>query len=225
MFRRAGGLGNSNAHLLIRVLWQLNLALVARARRLSFRLRSVTVIEDVGSICLTKPGLKLESKPHCRGGPGRPWSGPCCRSSDEEPSPDLEQQGESWYADRMPRVSICIDVPDLKAATTFYCDALGCSIDKEQASHNTLLVGGTTLHLSLKEGGTDATGTGSCTRTYERHWTPVHLDFDVDDVDAAVVEVKRLGGTVEGLKRGEWGAAAFCADPFGNGFCLLAICS
>ena len=68
------------------------------------------------------------------------------------------------------------------------------------------------MHLLLKEAGTDATGTGSCTRSYERHWTPVHLDFDVDDVDAAVVEVKRLGGTVEGLKRGEWGAAAFCAD-------------
>jgi predicted enzyme related to lactoylglutathione lyase len=123
----------------------------------------------------------------------------------------------------MPRVSISIDVPDLKAATTFYCDALGCSVDKEQASHNTLLVGGTKLHLLLKQGGTNATGTGSCTRTYERHWTPVHLDFDVDDVDVAMAEVKRLGGAVEGLTRGEWGAAAFCADPFGNGFCLLAI--
>ncbi|MEO8184940.1 MAG: VOC family protein [Deltaproteobacteria bacterium] len=75
----------------------------------------------------------------------------------------------------------------MKAATTFYRDAPGCSIDKEQASHNTLLVGSTTVHLSLEEGGTDATGTG-CTRTYERHWTPVHLDFDVDDVDAAVAE-------------------------------------
>lgn len=111
----------------------------------------------------------------------------------------------------------------MKAATTFYCDALGCSLDKEQASHNTLLVGETKLQLLLKEAGTDATGAGTCTRTYERHWTPVHLDFDVDDVDAAQAEVKRLGGTVERLERGEWGAAAFCADPFGNGFCLLAI--
>jgi catechol 2,3-dioxygenase-like lactoylglutathione lyase family enzyme len=123
----------------------------------------------------------------------------------------------------VPTVSICIDVPDLKAATTFYCDALGCSLDKEQASHNTLLLAGTKLHLLFKEGGTNATRAGSCARTYERHWTPVHLDFHVDDVDAAVAEVKRLGGTVEDLQRGEWGAAAFCADPFGNGFCLLAI--
>jgi catechol 2,3-dioxygenase-like lactoylglutathione lyase family enzyme len=112
----------------------------------------------------------------------------------------MEQPRGSWYPARVPTVSICVDVPDLKAATAFYCDALGCSIDKEQASHNTLFVGGTTLHLMLKEGGTDATGTGSCIRTYERHWTPVHLDFAVDDVDAAVSEVKRLGGDGRGTQ-------------------------
>ena len=53
--------------------------------------------------------------------------------------------------------------------------------------------------------------------------TPVHLDVDVGDVDAGVAEVKRLRWTVERLEGGEWGAAAFGADPFGNGFCLLAI--
>jgi len=122
----------------------------------------------------------------------------------------------------MARISICVDVSDLELATQFYCDALGGSLDKTQASHNTLSVGDTALHLSLKEEGTDATGTG-CTRTYERHWTPVHLDFDVENIDASVADVERLGGKVEGLKRGDWGAAAFCADPFGNGFCLLSI--
>lgn len=123
----------------------------------------------------------------------------------------------------MVRVSICIDVPDLGAATAFYCDALGCSVDKQQASHNTLSAGGVTMHLLLKEAGTVATGTGSCCRTYERHWTPVHLDVDVDDLDAAIALVKRSSGTVESVKRGEWGAAAICADPFGNGFCLVSL--
>lgn len=123
----------------------------------------------------------------------------------------------------MPKTSICIDVPDLDLATAFYCGSLGCSVEKAQATHNTLSVEGVTLHLSLKEAGTDPTGAGLCTRTYERHWTPVHLDFDVADVDVASTEVKRLGGTVERLKRGDWGAAAFCSDPFGNGFCLIAI--
>jgi predicted enzyme related to lactoylglutathione lyase len=123
----------------------------------------------------------------------------------------------------MSKVSICVDVADLDAATAFYCEALGCSLEKRQPSHNTLLAGGVTLHLSLKEAGSDPTGAGSSTRSYERHWTPVHLDFDVADVDATVNLVTRFGGTVEAVKRGDWGTAAFCADPFGNGLCLLAI--
>ena len=76
----------------------------------------------------------------------------------------------------MARVSICIDVPDLSAATAFYCDVLGCSVVKEQASHNTLSAGGVTMQLLRKEAGTAATGNGTNARTYERHWTPLHLD-------------------------------------------------
>lgn len=79
------------------------------------------------------------------------------------------------------------------------------------------------MHLLLKEAGTAAAGNGTCYRTYERHWTPVHLDFDVDDLDAAMAVVKRYSGTVESIKRGEWGAVAVCADPFGNGFCLVSL--
>jgi predicted enzyme related to lactoylglutathione lyase len=123
----------------------------------------------------------------------------------------------------MARVSICIDVPDLSAATAFYCDALGCSVDKQQASHNTLSTGGVTLQLLLKEAGTAATANGTCHRTYERHWTPVHLDFDVVDLDAALAVVTRLSGIVESVQRGEWGAVAICADPFGNGFCMVSL--
>ena len=123
----------------------------------------------------------------------------------------------------MPKISIVIDVPDVVVATAFYCDALGCSLVKEQDSHNTLSADGVTVHLSAKQAGTAATAQGAAVRSYERHWTPVHLDFDVPDIDVAIEQVRRLGGSVEGTKRGDWGAAAFCADPFGNGFCLLAL--
>jgi predicted enzyme related to lactoylglutathione lyase len=123
----------------------------------------------------------------------------------------------------MARVSICIDVPDLSAATAFYCEVLGCSVDKQQASHSTLSAGGVTMHLMLNEAGTAATGDGTCYRTYERHWTPVHLDFDVDDLDAAMAVVQRSSGTVESVQRGDWGGMAICADPFGNGFCLVSL--
>lgn len=123
----------------------------------------------------------------------------------------------------MAKISICIDVADLQRATTFYCDALGGVLEKRQETHNTLSLDGITLHLAEKEAGSNALRVGEGERSFERHWTPVHLDFDVPDVDEATAKVKQFGGTVEGIKRGDWGAAAFCADPSGNGFCLLAI--
>jgi predicted enzyme related to lactoylglutathione lyase len=30
-----------------------------------------------------------------------------------------------------------------------------------------------------------------------------------------------LGGSHEGGESGDWGSIAYCADPFGNGFCLI----
>lgn len=123
----------------------------------------------------------------------------------------------------MPRITVCIDVSDLARATAFYCDALGCNLRRSKATHNTLDADGTTVHLALKEEGTLATPFPGTERTYTRHWTPVHVDFAVEDVDAIAAEVERLGGRVEETKRGQWGEAAFCADPFGNGFCLLRL--
>ena len=35
------------------------------------------------------------------------------------------------------------------------------------------------------------------TRDYGRHWTPVHLDIVVDDVDAAVARAVAAGATLE----------------------------
>ena len=44
------------------------------------------------------------------------------------------------------------------------------------------------------------------------------------DVGCAAIEAQpRSSGSAERIKRGNLGAAAFCADPFGNGFCLRAI--
>ena len=123
----------------------------------------------------------------------------------------------------MPTVSICIDVPDLARATAFYRDALGCSLVREEPTHNTLSADGVTVYLSLQESGSVATRTAKAVRSYERHWTPVHLDFAVDDVAATVERVLAAGGTQEGEKSGDWGEAAFCADPFGNGFCLMRL--
>ena len=137
--------------------------------------------------------------------------------------PVVVSRGGLGYARRMPRITVCIDVSDLERATAFYCNALGCTLRTSKQTHHTLDADGTTVHLSLKAEGTLATPVPGTVRSYTRHWTPVHVDFDVEDVDAVAAEVERFGGHVEEMKRGGWGAAAFCADPFGNGFCLLCL--
>ncbi len=59
-------------------------------------------------------------------------------------------------------------------------------------------------------------------RDYHRHWTPVHLDFVVDDVWAAVQRALNAGAKLEGeVQCHPWGYLGTMSDPFGHGFCLL----
>ncbi len=59
-------------------------------------------------------------------------------------------------------------------------------------------------------------------RHYDRHWTPVHLDFAVEDIEAAVARVVAAGATVEAqISQHPYGKLAVLADPFGHGFCFL----
>jgi hypothetical protein len=43
----------------------------------------------------------------------------------------------------------------------------------------------------------------------------------VSNIDEALYLVLKYGGSHEGGESGEWGSIAYCADPFGNGFCLV----
>lgn len=57
---------------------------------------------------------------------------------------------------------------------------------------------------------------------YQRHWTPVHLDFVVGNIEAAAQRAQAAGATLEGnAQTEEWGRVAIMSDPFGHGFCLL----
>ena len=65
-------------------------------------------------------------------------------------------------------------------------------------------------------------GSRQAQRSYERHWTPVHLDFIVSDLDATVARLTGLGGSLDrDVKLREYGRIANMADPFGNGFDLI----
>lgn len=116
--------------------------------------------------------------------------------------------------------SVSIDVANLTQAIDFYVQALSCSLKNTYSdTWAAVSIGSLDLHLLEKQEGT--IGASQQQRSFERHWTPVHLDFGVDDVDHAAQLVEAHGGTVEGIEKAEAADIAFCADPFGNGFCLI----
>ena len=122
----------------------------------------------------------------------------------------------------MIKVSVSIDVPDLKKAETFYVEALGCKKIRDQGDNMVVLSAeNTDIYLLQRESGTKPLKSGAVVRDYKRHWTPVHLDFICDNVDELVSKITKLGGHHEGGESGDWGSIAYCADPFGNGFCVI----
>ena len=79
------------------------------------------------------------------------------------------------------------------------------------------------IDLVAKPPGTAAFPTGTrALRAYARHWTPVHLDLVVDDLDVAVRRAAAAGAKVERpAERRAFGRIAILADPFGHGLCLI----
>ena len=114
-----------------------------------------------------------------------------------------------------------IDVPDVEAAVRFYVAAFNLKVGRRFGTDFVELLGWPApLYLLTKPAGT--IGAGGDRRRYERHWTPVHADIVVDDVDAAVVRAVAAGARLEAPANDTpYGRIAMLGDPFGHGFCLL----
>jgi predicted enzyme related to lactoylglutathione lyase len=114
-----------------------------------------------------------------------------------------------------------VDVPDLAAAIAFYGNAFGLTVTRRLGAHVAELEGWP-ARLYLLETEAGSVGAGHDLRRYDRHWTPVHLDVAVDDLDAALARAVRAGASAETEIRNEaWGRIVQLADPFGHGFCLI----
>ncbi len=122
----------------------------------------------------------------------------------------------------MPNLLVNIDVPDLERGVAFYTAAFGLRVGKRFHGGFVELRGGEApIYLLEKQAGTVAAG--SDVRRYKRHWSPMHLDFAVEDQEGAIARAVDAGATREGdIVEAAYGRLAMFADPFGHGFCLIA---
>jgi predicted enzyme related to lactoylglutathione lyase len=116
---------------------------------------------------------------------------------------------------------INIDVPDIDAAERFYVSALELVVGRRFGSDVVELLGWPIpVYLLRKDPGT--TGAAGDSRRYARHWTPIHPDVVVNDLDSALARVTAAGAVVEQPARDvAYGRIAMLSDPFGHGFCLI----
>lgn len=120
-------------------------------------------------------------------------------------------------------VLINIDVPDLDAAIRFYTSALDLAHTRTLDGDTAELRGAAvTVYLLRKDAGSTAVKAPPIERNYARHWTPVHFDLVVEDVDAAAKRALAAGARQE-TGHVDWRGSRCVSfsDPFGHGFCFI----
>lgn len=114
-----------------------------------------------------------------------------------------------------------IDVADLPLAEAFFSQAFGLRPARRFGEDGVEMLGASSpLYLLKKAAG--SIGAGTSARDYARHWTPLHVDVVVDDLEAALARALEAGALQEGdIREADWGRIVQLADPFGHGWCLL----
>ena len=108
------------------------------------------------------------------------------------------------------KCEICIDVDDVVRAVRFYEEGIGLSVVKHEEEWAQLKLGEQKIWLMKVSAGK----AGTITREYSRHWTPVHLDIYVDDIDETIKRAVAAGGKLEARPKP---SLANLVDPSGNG--------
>ncbi len=123
----------------------------------------------------------------------------------------------------MARVIVNIDVDRLDEAVRFYTAALDLRIGRRFGPNGVELLGAECpIYVLALPAGSHPFHGATAARDYHRHWTPVHLDFIVDDIEASLNRAVAAGATVEvPVQRHAYGKLAVMADPFGHGLCLI----
>jgi predicted enzyme related to lactoylglutathione lyase len=116
-----------------------------------------------------------------------------------------------------------VDVPNLALAIDFYSSAVDLTCNRIIDGDVAEMVGASSvIYFLQKSAGTSYFKNSASVRAYARHWTPVHLDFVIDDIAVAKEQAISAGAICES-ELVEW-AGSKCmtfSDPFGHGFCLI----
>jgi catechol 2,3-dioxygenase-like lactoylglutathione lyase family enzyme len=123
----------------------------------------------------------------------------------------------------MASLLINVDVPDLERGIEFYTQAFGLRLARRLGSGFAELVGAAApIYLLENPPGTPPFRGAAAPRDYGRHWTPLHLDFVVPDLDEALARALAAGAVQEREPSTHaYGRLVLLADPFGHGVCLL----
>ncbi|MGI9333327.1 MAG: VOC family protein [Gammaproteobacteria bacterium] len=124
----------------------------------------------------------------------------------------------------MAGIIVNIDVPDVGLGRRFYEGGLGFEYSRSLFGGAVveLAAESTTVYLIQHDVGSRPVQGNPGTRDYSDHWTPVHLDVIVDDIDQALQRAIEAGARAVGEQQArEWGKLAPLRDPFGHGVCLL----
>jgi predicted enzyme related to lactoylglutathione lyase len=120
------------------------------------------------------------------------------------------------------KIIINIDVPELTPAIAFYTAALGLTHSRTLEDIAELTGASATIYLLQKDAASRAVRAPPVARNYGRHWTPVHFDLVVADVDAAAARALAAGASQETGHLDFRGSRCISfGDPFGHGFCFI----
>jgi catechol 2,3-dioxygenase-like lactoylglutathione lyase family enzyme len=123
----------------------------------------------------------------------------------------------------MAKLLVNLDVDDIERAIRFYTEGLSLRVGRRFDEGFVELIGAEVpIYLLSKAAGSPPFAGAEQPRSYTRHWTPLHLDFVVPDIDAAIARTVAAGARLESeVSEHAYGKLALLSDPFGHGFCLL----
>lgn len=123
----------------------------------------------------------------------------------------------------MVKINLSIDVPEIESGINFYSKVFGFpEISRPFKTMAILKAENLIICIHEKSEGTNPSGFTDEQRRYSRHWTPVHIDFHVEDFDNTLNLVEHNEGKIENIfDIPDKSKVAFCSDPFGNGFCII----